>query len=172
MRKIKSFKNICKIVKKLQKEGKKIVFVNDVFDILHKGHVTLLVEAKKLGDVLVVGVDHDDNAWILKGEGRPIHDHQSRMFVLSKLEPVDYVFLIPSFGKTKDPDKINNFYRKLHLSLKADVIATCVRAGKHGHFKKKHAEAVGAKFVDIKHNSYDISTSKIIERLKNNPEKW
>lgn len=100
-KKIKSFKQVCKICKNLQNKGKKKVFVHGVFDILHRGHVTLLREAKKLGDVLVVGVDHDDNARILKGPKRPINDHESRIFILSSIESVDLVFLIPSFkGKT------------------------------------------------------------------------
>jgi len=96
-KKIRNFDEVCKICHKLQGEGKRIIFVHGFFDILHRGHVTLLNEAKKLGDVLVVGVDHDDNAKILKGPGRPINDHDSRMFVLASLEPVNYVFLIRSF---------------------------------------------------------------------------
>src|SRR3990167_8967044 len=98
-KKIQSFRQVCKICRKLQKDGKKIVFCHGFFDILHRGHVTLLVEAKKLGDILVVGVDHDDNAKILKGPNRPINDHKSRMFVLANLEPIDYIFLIDSIKK-------------------------------------------------------------------------
>jgi len=83
--KIKSFRTVCKIGRGFQKKGKKVVFCHGFFDILHRGHVTLLVEARKLGDVLVVGVDHDNNAKILKGPNRPINDHNSRMFVLASM---------------------------------------------------------------------------------------
>ena len=165
--KIKSFSQICKIAKQLKKEGKKVVFVHGFFDILHKGHATLLIEAKKYGDVLVVGVDHDDNGPILKGPKRPINNHQSRMFVLSMLEPVDYVFLIPSFKKLKKADNIRNFFcKRIYFDLKPDMVATCVKAGRYGYLKKKGAEAVGAKFVDINHGIYDKKTTKIIELLE------
>lgn len=161
--KIKTFKQVVKITQQLKKKGKKIVFVHGIFDILHRGHVTLLVEAKKLGDILVVGVDHDDNARILKGPGRPVNNHQSRMFVLAHLEPVDYVFLIPSFKGVKD---IHGFCDKFYSELRPDIVATCMKAGKHGHLKKLHAKAVGAKFVDIDHGIYDKSTTKTIEILE------
>jgi len=103
-KKIRPFKSICRITSKCKKNGKKIVFVHGFFDILHRGHVTLLQEAKKLGDILVVGIDNDDNARILKGPNRPINDHDSRMFVISSIEHVDLVFLIPSFKKVKNID--------------------------------------------------------------------
>lgn len=145
-----------------------MVLVHGFFDILHRGHVTLLVEAKKLGDVLAVGVDHDDNARILKGPGRPINDHDSRMFVLANLEPVDYVFLISSFKKLKKMDDIYNFCKEFYLDLKPDVVVTSVKAGKFGLLKKKQAEASGAKFVDIDHGIYDKKTTKIIKLLGKN----
>jgi len=160
--KIKTFKQVVKIARQLKKEGKRIVFCHGVFDILHKGHVTLLAEAKKLGDILVVGVDCDENARILKGPGRPINEGWARMFVLAHLEPVDFVFLIPSFKGVKN---IHDFYDKFYLELRPDFVATCVKAGKHGHFKKMHAEACGAKFVDIKNSIYDKTTTKTIELL-------
>lgn len=164
--KIKSFSQVCRSTRKLQKEGKKVVFVHGFFDILHRGHVTLLIEAKKLGDILVVGVDHDDNARILKGPGRPINDHDSRMFVLAAFEPVDYVFLIPSFKRLKKAGDIHGFYQQFYLDLKPDVVATSIRAGRHSLIKKKHAETAGAKFVDINYGIYDKRTSKIIELLE------
>jgi rfaE bifunctional protein nucleotidyltransferase chain/domain len=160
--KIKTFKQVVKITRQLKKEGKRIVFCHGVFDILHKGHVTLLAEAKKLGDILVVGVDCDENARILKGPGRPINDQESRMFVLAHLEPVDFVFLIPSFKGVKD---IHSFCDKFYLELRPDIVATCMKGSKYGHFKKMHALACGAKFVDIKNAHYNKKTTKIIKLL-------
>ncbi len=161
-RKIKSFKEICEIASKLKKKGKKIVLVHGFFDVLHKGHVTLLVEAKKLGNVLVVGIDHDDNAKILKGPNRPINNHDSRMFVVANMEPVDYVFLIGSI-KGKNINLIEDFYcQEIYKRLAPDIVASCLKAGKHGHLKKKQAEDVGAKFVDI-NLIYDIHTTNILK---------
>lgn len=79
------------ILKKEKKFGKKIVFTNGCFDILHAGHVFYLKKAKELGDILVVGVNSDLSVKRLKGEERPINPLAERMFILSALEVVDYV---------------------------------------------------------------------------------
>lgn len=72
-------------------KGKKIVFTNGCFDILHRGHVTYLAEAKKLGDLLVMGVNSDASVKRLKGPERPINNEEDRKYVLSQLKPVDFV---------------------------------------------------------------------------------
>jgi len=161
--KVKTFREILKITKQLKKNGKKLVFVHGFFDILHSGHVTLFAEAKKRGDVLMVGVDHDDNAKILKGPNRPINNHDARMFVISQIEPVDFVFLIPSI-KNKKIDVISEFYGGIYKVLRPDFIASNLRAGKFEHLKKRQAEEIGAKFVDID-SKYNTSTTKIIKTL-------
>lgn len=71
--------------------GDTIVFTNGCFDILHKGHVTLLREARKLGDVLVVGLNSDSSVRGIKGEGRPVNTQDDRIELLAGLESVDYV---------------------------------------------------------------------------------
>lgn len=72
-------------------EGKKIVFTNGCFDILHRGHVTYLNEAKKLGDILVIGLNSDNSVKKLKGPERPINNELDRGYVLSQLRSVDFV---------------------------------------------------------------------------------
>jgi rfaE bifunctional protein nucleotidyltransferase chain/domain len=73
-------------------KNKKIVFTNGCFDILHKGHVSYLAEAKKCGEVLVVGLNSDQSVKRLgKGEDRPINSEQDRKFVLENLKSVDFV---------------------------------------------------------------------------------
>ena len=76
---------------KLRKEGKQIVSTNGCFDILHVGHVRILKESKKLGDVLVVGINSDASVKRLKGEDRPINNQDDRAELLSSLECVDIV---------------------------------------------------------------------------------
>ena len=71
--------------------NQKIVFTNGCFDVLHFGHVQYLLEAKKLGDLLVVGLNSDASVRRLKGESRPINGENERAFVLAALEFVDYV---------------------------------------------------------------------------------
>lgn len=72
-------------------KGKRIVFTNGCFDILHRGHVTYLAEAKKLGDLLVMGVNSDASVKRLKGPERPINNEEDRKYVLSQLKSVDFV---------------------------------------------------------------------------------
>ncbi len=70
---------------------KSIVFTNGCFDILHRGHVELLQEAKSFGDILVVGLNSDASVRRLKGRGRPLVGEKDRAFVLAALEAVDRV---------------------------------------------------------------------------------
>jgi len=71
--------------------GKKVVFTNGCFDILHRGHVDYLSKAKSLGDVLVVGLNDDPSVKRLKGTGRPVLDQEDRANILAALSSVDYV---------------------------------------------------------------------------------
>jgi D-beta-D-heptose 7-phosphate kinase / D-beta-D-heptose 1-phosphate adenosyltransferase len=73
--------------------GKRIVFTNGVFDILHAGHVAFLREAKQLGDILVVGVNSDESARRLKGKRRPINAERDRLALIQALGPVDHAIL-------------------------------------------------------------------------------
>jgi len=88
---IKSFDEIKLQVDRLKKLGKKIVFTNGCFDILHRGHVSYLDIAKSYGDVLILGLNSDASVRALKGESRPINNEEDRGFVLSALESVDFV---------------------------------------------------------------------------------
>jgi rfaE bifunctional protein nucleotidyltransferase chain/domain len=73
--------------------GKTIVFTNGCFDILHVGHVRYLAAAKRLGDVLVVGLNSDESVRELKGVGRPLNSQEDRAEVMAALEAVDYVII-------------------------------------------------------------------------------
>jgi rfaE bifunctional protein nucleotidyltransferase chain/domain len=77
----------------LKAQGKKIVTTNGCFDLLHKGHVTYLNEAKKVGDILVIGVNSDASVKSLKGDTRPVNAATDRAFVLLGLKAVDFVFI-------------------------------------------------------------------------------
>lgn len=74
-----------------ENKGKKIVFTNGCFDIIHKGHVSYLNEAKKLGDLLVIGLNSDASVKRLKGPERPINNQEDRKFVMSNLKAIDFV---------------------------------------------------------------------------------
>ena len=86
-------KLIKETCKEIRQGGKKIVFTNGCFDILHVGHVRYLTTAKSFGDVLIVGLNTDESVKMLKGENRPINNEKDRAEVLLGLKAVDYVVL-------------------------------------------------------------------------------
>lgn len=86
-------KEIIEIISRYKKENKKIVFTNGCFDILHRGHVTYLNEARNQGDVLVLGLNSDASVKRLKGESRPVNKESDRKFVLENLRAIDHVVI-------------------------------------------------------------------------------
>lgn len=134
--------------------GKRVVFTNGCFDILHLGHVRYLKDAKALGDVLVVGLNSDRSVSLLK-EGRPVVPEAQRAEVIAALEMVDYVTLFDE----ETP------YELIRL-VKPDVLV------KGGDWKKE--EIVGS---DIVPETYSlpfvpgISTTKIIEKIRRSEHK-
>jgi D-glycero-beta-D-manno-heptose 1-phosphate adenylyltransferase len=84
---------LVKIRESLKQKGKKVVFTNGCFDILHAGHVDYLIKAKECGDILIVGLNSDHSIREIKGNNRPIVNETERAFILDNLKPVDYVVL-------------------------------------------------------------------------------
>src|SRR6267142_69539 len=88
---IDSLDKISEDVRILQKSGKKVVFTNGCFDLLHAGHIDLLRQAHALGDILVVAINTDGSVVRIKGPGRPILGEEERAELLAGLEMVDFV---------------------------------------------------------------------------------
>ena len=149
MGKILNWNELKQTVDRLGAEGKKIVFTNGCFDIIHIGHIRYLKEARTLGDVLVVGLNSDKSVSMIKPK-RPINPQNYRAEILSSLEMVDYVTLF---------DEETPY--ELIKSLQPDILV------KGGDWKKE--DIVGS---DIAKETYSlpyikgISTTKIIERIK------
>jgi D-beta-D-heptose 7-phosphate kinase/D-beta-D-heptose 1-phosphate adenosyltransferase len=91
MSSIKTREEIKQIRTQLKSDGKKVVFTNGVFDLIHAGHVDYLVKAKQLGDVLILALNTDSSVKRIKGNKRPILKQDERAFIVSNLKPVDYV---------------------------------------------------------------------------------
>lgn len=91
--KIKNLSGLRKEITRLKARGKRIVFTNGCFDILHYGHVKYLEDAKRKGDILVVAVNRDASIRRIKGKKRPIINEADRAKVISGLASVDYVVL-------------------------------------------------------------------------------
>lgn len=97
---------ISEIVTGLKAKGKKIVFTNGCFDILHVGHLRYLNDAKKQGDVLIVGVNSDESVRRLKGPTRPINNEIDRAEMLSGLKAVDFTLIFDELTPIETLEKI------------------------------------------------------------------
>jgi D-beta-D-heptose 7-phosphate kinase/D-beta-D-heptose 1-phosphate adenosyltransferase len=91
--KIKSVSELRPLLEILRATGKKIVFTNGCFDLIHTGHTRYLAKAKSFGDILVVAVNSDSSVRSIKGEKRPINSESDRMETLAALDSVDFVTL-------------------------------------------------------------------------------
>src|SRR5580658_1531147 len=91
--KILSRRGLHDVIEEHRRAGRKIVFANGVFDLLHVGHVRYLQAARAEGDVLMVGVNSDSSARTLKGKGRPILTERARAWLVAALAAVDYVVI-------------------------------------------------------------------------------
>lgn len=139
------------LIADLKRSGKKIVFTNGCFDILHLGHISYLREAKSYGDILVVGLNSNESVRRLKGDSRPINDEGDRAQILKELECVDFVIIF-------DEDTPLNLIAK----IQPDILV------KGADYKGK--EVVGSEIVsDVRLVDFTEgkSTTKIIEKIKN-----
>ncbi len=125
---IKTFSEIDAIVQRAKQQGKRVVFTNGCFDILHVGHVKYLQIAKSFGDILIVGLNSDASVSRLKGPTRPINKAEDRAYLLAALEAVDFVV----------PFEEDTPYELIKM-IKPDVLV------KGGDYKGK--EVVGTEFA-------------------------
>jgi len=138
---------------RLRADGKRLVFTNGVFDILHVGHVRYLQQARALGDVLLVAINNDASVRELKGEGRPLMNENERAEILAALEAVDYITIFDDISP-----------RSLIAELLPDVL---VKGGDyaldqiHG---REEVEAAGGCVVSLPFVE-GVSTSGIIQRM-------
>lgn len=138
------------LIADLKKDGKKIVFTNGCFDILHFGHISYLRKAKSFGDILVVGLNSNDSVRRLKGDLRPINDESDRAQILRELECVDFVIIF-------DEDTPIELIKK----IRPDILV------KGADYADK--EVVGSEIVpDVRlvELAKGRSTSKIIEKIQ------
>lgn len=149
MGKILTWDELKETVDRLKAGGRRIVFTNGCFDIIHIGHIRYLKEAKALGDVLVVGLNSDKSVSIIKPD-RPVTPQNQRAEILSSIEMVDYVTLFDE----ETP------YELIKL-LQPDILV------KGGDWKKE--DIVGHDIAKETHSLpyvKGISTTEIIERIK------
>lgn len=136
-----------------RQNGSRIILANGCFDVLHVGHVRYLAGARKLGDVLVVGVNSDEQVVRLKGPGRPVLPEQERAEIVAALESVSYVtvFAEPTV-------------EQLLLALKPDVHAKGTDYTEDSVPERDVVRSYGGR-VAIVGDPKDHSTSEILARL-------
>lgn len=142
------------LINNLKEDGKKIVFTNGCFDILHAGHISYLKKAKSLGDVLVVGLNSDNSVSRIKGNFRPINNQNDRFILLDALGCVDFVII---FNEDTPVDLIKK--------IKPDILV------KGADYKDK--EIAGSKYAnEVVLIDYveSKSTTNIINKIKNECE--
>ena len=146
---LRDLRELSSLVKELRKKGKRIVFTNGCFDIIHAGHVDYLEEAKSFGDFLIVGMNSDESVRRIKGEKRPIVPEDYRARVLEGLKAVDCVFIFDD----ETPLKVIE-------TVKPEVLVK----GADWPLEK----IVGREFAEEVRRipfRFDISTTKIVEKI-------
>lgn len=157
--KVHTLKRLVLIRRRLKRQGRKVVFTNGCFDLLHAGHIRLFHEAKKLGDVLIVALNSDASVRRLKGRARPIFPLRERLEILAAVADIDY---LTSF---KEPTP-----QKTIAALHPDVL---VKGGDWGPDKivgRAEVEAARGRVVRVRYFE-GYSTSSIIRRIARSPLK-
>lgn len=155
--KILSREESSQLARQLKSEGKALVTVNGSFDLLHAGHLTILYEAKRQGDVLFVGMNSDKSVRQYKGEVRPIIPENERMASLAAISFIDYIILIdePEAGK------------EILTAIKPQIHVNGSEYGEPDTWVEKDAmNEVGAKPFVVKRKP-GLATSDIIKKIKN-----
>ncbi|MEW5977554.1 MAG: D-glycero-beta-D-manno-heptose 1-phosphate adenylyltransferase [Acidobacteriota bacterium] len=137
----------------LRRQGKRIVFTNGCYDLLHPGHVHFLSQARQLGDALVVGVNSDRSVREIKGPARPILTQEERCQILSGLASVDFVVI---FDEPTPLDLIS--------ALRPDVLVKGGDWGLHEIVGREQVEAGGGRVVTLPFLP-GFSTSAIVQRV-------
>ncbi len=157
MEKFLKLEQLEKVSKDLRQQGKVIVLAGGCFDILHIGHITLLENAKKEGDILFVMLESDESIKAKKGINRPIHTQEQRAHIVSSLTAVDYVILLPSSMSDTDYDTVVKQVRP--------AIIAATFGDPYSFHKERQAKETGAKLVYVNKPIENISTSTILDLL-------
>ena len=141
------------VVTKARRDGKKVVFTNGVFDILHRGHVEYLAKARSFGDLLIVGLNSDVSVRRIKGPKRPVQSQADRAAILLALRSVDYVV----YFSEDTPEKLISIVRP-------DILVKGADYARHEIVGAKLVHSYGGKVRRVRLRT-GRSTSGILSRL-------
>jgi rfaE bifunctional protein nucleotidyltransferase chain/domain len=151
--KIQTLPALLRIVRRFKRQGKRIVFTNGCFDLLHLGHVKYLERAKSKGDLLIVAINSDRSMQALKGKERPLVPQTERAQVLAGLESVDYITIF------NEPTPL-----RLIKTLVPDVLVKGADWKKDNIVGSDAVKCRGGKVITVPVVK-GISTTQIIERI-------
>lgn len=160
MRKIISPNQAVEISRKLRKQKKAIVLVGGVFDLLHIAHIKFLRKAKEKGNVLFVLLESDETVRKLKGKKRPINTQRTRAGILSALEAVNYIILLPEMKNDDDYDRLITRLRPMIIAVSEN--------DKNIKHKKRQAKILGAKVIPVIPQISNQSTTRLIKIIEGN----
>lgn len=152
--KIQSLEALAARTRRLRSDGRRVVFTNGCFDLIHTGHLELLEKAREYGDLLVVGVNSDDSVRRWKGTGRPIVPVGDRSRILAALESVDYVCI---FGEDTPLETI--------LALRPDVLVKGADWKEKGVVGRSEVEGWGGQVVLVSLVEGQ-STTGLVEKIR------
>ncbi len=132
----------------------RIVLVNGVFDVLHRGHIELLKYAKSIGDVLYVAIDSDERVRSIKGNNRPINKVEDRVYVLNAIKYVDKVFVFDTLDEL----------RSLHRSISPDILVK--GSDWDEEYIRKNDGVLDKTKVIIFRRIGDYSTTSLIDKME------
>jgi rfaE bifunctional protein nucleotidyltransferase chain/domain len=149
---------LSKIISKLKNQGKKVVFANGCFDLIHVGHIRFLKAAKAKGDILIVGLNSDSSVRKIKDRGRPIIKQKERAIILSSFYFVDYVTIFNERDVRKTLEILKPDYHAKGTDYTKDTVP-----------EKDISEKYGIKIIIVgdkkKHSTKDLIKT-IVEKYK------
>lgn len=150
-------KEISELMDIIRNYDKSIIFTNGCFDLIHADHAHIINESKKLGDILIVGMNSDKSVKLLKGNNRPIVNESDRAYILSSLASVDYLIIFDEYSVAE-----------LIEFIKPDIIT------KGSDYELEQLDSVGGRFMIENGKRVELipirgstSTSDLISKIKN-----
>jgi D-beta-D-heptose 7-phosphate kinase/D-beta-D-heptose 1-phosphate adenosyltransferase len=152
-RKVKTLEELVSMVDAFRRRGLRIVFTNGCFDLLHAGHIQLLQAARRLGDVLIVGLNSDESVRALKGEGRPVIPEKERLQILASLDCVAYLVVFSEPTPTR-----------IIETLRPDILAKGANYAQDEVTGHEIVERYGGRIERVPIRS-EISVSRLVNRI-------
>lgn len=149
-----SLDRAIEVVADLKQQGKRVVFTNGCFDLLHPGHTQYLADARQLGDLLIVAINSDASVRKLKGPSRPIQPESERAEILAALRAVDYVTIFDDLTP-----------RNVIARMLPDVLVKGADWGPMEIVGREEVESAGGRVISIP-IVQGFSTTALIERIR------